>query len=293
MYVYKCVCQGWRQGGSRWDCKIVVFRLDHAAESTHKYGVMNMCVCTYTLCVYVYMHVLWMKKHVYVCVYIGCMHLYACMCSVNLSIRICVYMYTRASKNTWTHIHTRTAGCIHIYSIPYFAFVCPEPPSDGARHDALRAAAAYPHSVCAPEQHSSHDALCARLSSCFTTLTLPVPEQVSQQQPNHDAAWGRVPGSHVASNAVSSGVLLILSWLHTWAHKTQWPLLQCWLDVLRAPSQWSLQQSTHVLLAIPCHNAGINVQLLKNLPSWGNNSLGLCMSERERERERTNLHYAM
>jgi hypothetical protein len=40
--------------------------------------------------------------------------------------------------------------------------------------------------------------------SRFTTLTLCVPEQRAQQQPDHDAACGRVPGPHVASMAVST-----------------------------------------------------------------------------------------
>ncbi len=46
--------------------------------------------------------------------------------------------------------------------------------------------------------------------SRFTTLTLPVPEQESDGQPDHDAACGRVPGPHVASSAVSSGMWLMV-----------------------------------------------------------------------------------
>ena len=40
----------------------------------------------------------------------------------------------------------------------------------------------------------------------YRPLTLPVPAQESQQQPDHDAACGRVPGPHVADRAVSKGV---------------------------------------------------------------------------------------
>ena len=41
-----------------------------------------------------------------------------------------------------------------------------------------------------------------------TTLTMHVPVQESCQQSDHDAACRRVPGPHVASKAVSSGMWL-------------------------------------------------------------------------------------
>ena len=40
----------------------------------------------------------------------------------------------------------------------------------------------------------------------YRPLTLPVPVQVSLEQPDHDAACGRVPGPHVADIPVSRGV---------------------------------------------------------------------------------------
>ncbi len=53
----------------------------------------------------------------------------------------------------------------------------------------------------------------ARARACVRQLphhshAVCVPEQGSQQQPDHDAACGRVPGPHVASISVSSGMWL-------------------------------------------------------------------------------------
>ncbi len=85
-----------------------------------------------------------------------------------------------------------------------------------------------------------------------------VPEQVALQQPDHDAAWGRVPGPLVACRSVSSGMWLVscpvgvcgcshVCYLDS--------ILTAAIDYFFTPSQFRLQQFLDVLPVRPCHIA--------------------------------------
>ncbi len=152
----------------------------------------------------------------------------------------CTCIYTRTRYISHMHTHTHTCVCVHpcqyttllmhlsaqrhdraycmyegtsnegmvMFAITRPAWLCEV-------HIAQARAFAWfskwmPQTVLASMLLREHVTMhCAHAwGSRFTTLTLCVPEQGSLQQPDHHCVWGRVPGPHVASMAVSSGMWL-------------------------------------------------------------------------------------
>ena len=135
----------------------------------HKHGVYE-CVCMYVhtnscVCACTFMYYGWTFTCICICIYMivyGCMYLYACMCMCEFEDSyVLAHEYAHQSINTSKHSQTHPAGCIYTYSV--LMHLCAPnllPMVRVMMHYAQPLH--YPHSVCAPEQHSSHNALRAR-----------------------------------------------------------------------------------------------------------------------------------